>query len=158
MTHPFTPGTRVMYAHAHTKGIVGGVLFLLVLVAIAIAVRKHKNNTNHNLPRRRAHDNGNVATAINNPGFIGTKVRIKPPQSPYSNEIYVDIEEEIYACAGGEIQALNVQDSSAGAQNNMAESIDDKLAKVIDGVMSMLASLGQPATRAEVARKQTNAS
>ena len=51
MTHPFTPGTRVMYAHAHTKGIVGGVLFLLVLVAIAIAVRKHKNNTNHNLPR-----------------------------------------------------------------------------------------------------------
>lgn len=151
--HPFTPGTRVMHAHAHTKGIVGGVLSLLVLVAIAIAVRKHKNNTNHNLPRRRAHGNGNVATAINSPGFIGTKVRAKPPQSPYSDEIYADIEEEIYACAGGEIQALNAQDSSAGARNSMAESIGDKLAKVIDGVVSMLASLGQPATRAEVARK-----
>lgn len=107
--------------------------------------------------------------AINNPGFVGTgatnaakhgqqqrtKVRITNPQSPYSEGIYADIEEEIYVCAGGEIQALTTQASSAGVRNpnRMAGSLDDSLAKVIDGVVSMLASVGQPTTRAAVERR-----
>eukprot|EP00729_Bicosta_minor_P004161 gene4161-19168_t len=107
--------------------------------------------------------------AINNPGFVGTgatnaakhgqqqrtKVRITNPQSPYSEGIYADIEEEIYVCAGGEIQALTAQASSAGVRNpnRMVGSLDDSLAKVIDGVVSMLASVGQPTTRAAVERR-----
>lgn len=109
------------------------------------------------------------AVAINNPGFVGTgatnaakhgqqqrtKVRITNPQSPYSEGIYADIEEEIYVCAGGEIQALTAQASSAGVRNpnRMAGSLDDSLAEVIDGVVSMLASVGQPTTRAAVERR-----
>lgn len=149
-------------------GVVGGLLFLLVLVASVIAVRKSKSNANG----RRADGNGNrtvVVASITNPGFVGagapnaakhgqqqrTKVRITNPQSPYSEAIYADIEEEIYVCAGGEIQALTAQASSAGVRNpsSMAGSLDDRLANVIDGVVSMLASVGQPTTRAAVERR-----
>lgn len=151
-------------------GVVGGLLFLLVLVASVIAVQKSKSNVNAN--GRRADGNGNrtVAVAsITNPGFVGTgapnaakhgpqqrtKVRITNPQSPYSDAIYADIEEEIYVCAGGEIQALTAQASSAGVRNpsSMAGSLHDSLANVIDGVVSMLASVGQPTTRAAVERR-----
>ena len=91
-----------------------------------------------------------------------TKVRIKRPEKPYSEEIYSEIEEEIYASANAEIQALTAQVSFTGVLNSMLErfkrssmleSLSTKVKQVADDLRAKLASAGKPATQAEVERK-----